>query len=376
MSPLRRDHLSGFARASFLALLGLALLSACAAAATLEVVPAAGQHPIQRALNIARQGDTVLVAPGDYEERITLPSGVTLRSLEGARRTRILGDLRGAVVQVRDADSLTRLEGFTITRGRGSRLPGMRYEGGGGLLAWRAVVRVRDNVFQGNELEVGESSGGAVALWESPAVLERNEFDGNAANRGGGVYARACSLVVIRGNHFVHNRATSFGGAVHLDHATRGLVEANVIERNDAGWGGGMLLGPVTRVQVSGNSFIANHARNWGGGLFMTDCQALVARNLFAENSSDFSGGGFAAGRAGYPDLRCNLGWHNVPQNFYASDSTEVPRLREQFEEDPGLCNFLTGDFHPRPGGPADREPCGLIGALPADCPRLQRIVR
>ena len=110
--------------------------------------------------------------------------------------------------------------------------------------------------------------------------------------------------------------------------------------------------------------------------MFLVDCRPLVTHNLFAENTSDRSGGGLVAGKAAYPDLRCNLGWHNMPQNFYATDSTEVPGFLEQLVADPALCGFLTGDFHPLPGGPADREPCGLIGALPADCPKLQKILR
>jgi hypothetical protein len=354
----------------------LLLASLRAGAATFGVAPAAGAHPIQQALERAQRGDTVLVEAGDFEERIVLPSGVTLRSRDGAASTRILGDLKGPVVLVRDADSLTRMEGFTVTRGRGTLLPGMRHEGGGGLLAWRAAVRLRDNIFLDNQLEVGSGAGGGVALWESPAVLERNSFQGNGANWGGAVYARACSLVVLRDNHFVHNHADAQGGAVHLDHRTCGVLEGNVLEQNDAGWGGAVSLGPLTRVEVRRNTMVANRATQWGGAMFMVDCRALVAHNLFAENNSDYNGGGLVAGKAAYPDLRCNLGWHNVPQNFYASDSTEVPGYPDQLVADPGMCNFLTGDFHPRPGGPADREPCGPIGALPADCPKLQKILR
>jgi hypothetical protein len=374
---MRTSHdLARILRALRLSAFLLALSPLAARAATLTVLPAAGTHPIQHALDRAQRGDTVLVTPGDYEERIVLRSGVTLRSAEGPARTRILGDLRGSVIQAKGVDSLTRLEGFTVTRGKGTRIPEIRYEGGAGLLAWRSAVRIKGNVFLENQLEVGEGAGGAVALWESPAVLEGNEFDGNVAHRGGAVYARQCSLVVIRSNHFIHNTSDAYGGAVNLDHGTRGIVQGNVMERNDAGWGGALLLGEVTLVEVIGNSFVSNHARHWGGGLFMLDCRALVVRNLFAENGSDFGGGGLGSGKAGFPDLRCNLGWHNTPQNFWAAESLEVAGLRDQSEEDPGFCNYLNGDFHPRPGGPANREPCGLIGALPADCPRPPKLVR
>ncbi|MBI5836175.1 MAG: right-handed parallel beta-helix repeat-containing protein [Candidatus Eisenbacteria bacterium] len=357
-----------------------------APAATVEVAPVAGSRSIQRALDRVQPGDTVLVLPGDYEERLVLPSGVTLRSRDGALSTRILGDYRGSVILVRDADSLTRVEGFTVTRGRGTYLPDTPREGGGGLLAFRAAVRVRDNIFVDNVLEIGKGVGGAVALFESPAVLEGNTFEGNSASNGGGLYARACSLVTIRGNRFLRNHADYHGGGVFLDFRTQGLLEANVMDRNDAGWGGGAEIGTLTRVEVRGNTIVANRVEHWGGGLFFLNCRPLVVRNLLAENISANQGGGLVAGRAAYPDLRCNLAWHNTPENFYyaanpteipgSSPPGEIPGAGQQIEEDPGFCNYLNGNFHPRPGGPADREPCGVIGALAPECPRPAKILR
>ncbi len=332
---------------------------------------------IQSALDRAHAGDTVLVLPGTYKGHLAISTGVTMRSRDGADSTRLVGDGLRGILQAVGCDSSTRVEGFTFTEGRGTKLAQLRFEGGGGILAFRSALRVRDNIFFANRLDVGSGVGGGIALFDSPALLERNVFDSNSANQGGALYARGCSLLVVRGNHAVHNNADGDGGAFMFDLNTVGLVEFNVLERNQASWGGGMEIGPVTRMGVVNNTVVANFSRQWGGGIFIVDCRPLVIRNLVAENRSEFKGGGIAGGRSAFPDLRCNLGWHNTPSSFFfGEDSVDVPGIASQVEVDPGFCNYLTGNFHPTPGGPADTEPCGLIGALEADCPKLEKILR
>lgn len=336
-----------------------------------------GGLTIQSALDLARAGDTVLVLPGEYKGHLSIPSGVTLRGRDGSDSTRLVGDGLRGILQAVGCDSSTRVEGFTFTAGRGTKLPQLRLEGGGGILAFKSALRIRDNLFQANRLDVGTGVGGGIALFDSPALLERNVFDANSANQGGALYARGCSLLVVRGNHAVHNNADEDGGAFMFDLNTVGLVEFNVLERNQATWGGGMEVGPVTRLGIVNNTVVANFSRQWGAGIFIVDCRPLLIRNLVAENRSGFKGGGIAAGRSAFPDLRCNLGWHNTPDNyFFVEDSVDVPGSGSQVEADPGLCSFLTGNFHPTPGGPADTEPCGRIGALDADCPKLDKILR
>jgi predicted outer membrane repeat protein len=224
---------------------------------------------------------------------------------------------------------------------------------------------------------VGSGVGGGIALFDSPALLERNVFEANSANQGGALYARGCSLLVVRGNHAVHNAADEDGGAFLFDLHTHGWVEFNVVERNQAAWGGGMSLGRLSGMAVSNNTVVGNYAGQWGGGIFIVDSRPLLVRNLVAENRSNFKGGGIAGGRAAFPDLRCNVAWHNVPNNYLSGeDSTETPGEGAVSEADPLFCNYLAGDFHPSPDGPAANGMCGVVGALPADCPRIQKILR
>ena len=74
------------------------------------VVP--GQHPtIQAAIAAAQSGDTVLVLPGEYAERVTLKPGVTLQG-SGADRTKIKVTSGETAIVTMAANST--LDGFTI----------------------------------------------------------------------------------------------------------------------------------------------------------------------------------------------------------------------------------------------------------------------
>ena len=82
------------------ALGGLVALAALAgrpgtpSAASRGVGPGGSAGAIQSALAASQHGDTVLVEPGEYRERVRIPPGVTLRSRGGAAATRLLADTR------------------------------------------------------------------------------------------------------------------------------------------------------------------------------------------------------------------------------------------------------------------------------------------
>ncbi|MCP5554483.1 MAG: right-handed parallel beta-helix repeat-containing protein [Akkermansiaceae bacterium] len=110
-------------RTSIVQILGVlwALSVGSGSAATLQVP--AGYASIQSAINAAGKGDTILVAPGTYRERLLLKEGITLRSegddtvgtigLKRAELT-ILDFAAGSGAGVAMAAGAT-LDGFTIT---------------------------------------------------------------------------------------------------------------------------------------------------------------------------------------------------------------------------------------------------------------------
>ena len=95
---------------------GLPLVMAASSGSTITVCPsgppACDFQTIQQGLQAAAAGDTVLVAPGDYQGPIELKSHVTLRSSHGKEVTVILAGT-GPIVHAEDVVSAT-IEGFSI----------------------------------------------------------------------------------------------------------------------------------------------------------------------------------------------------------------------------------------------------------------------
>lgn len=370
MGPVNRIPTStGLARPSgrphaWAALFLLALVSAPSSsrAVTLRVSPAGpGFAPLQDALEKARYGDVVLVEPGTYTERIELPSGVTLRSVDGSGTTILRGDGVGSVVLVRDADSLTALDGFTIMGGGALALPEWNASGGGGVVSSRSDVRIRNCVFRANRLPGKKDVGGAIAVFGGHVLIENNRFEGNSANRGGALFIKGVAR--IRGNVFQGNRCMRHGGAILVEKGNA-EIERNIFTNNYAGWGAGVCVSHLTRAVVRRNTFVANRAHQWGGAIFVYDSEPVVERNLMVDNLSDYQGGGFVSGKFAYPVVRNNLGFNNKPVNFvFKEDTLDLRGHSQQLVADPLLDSAWKGDYRPRFGGPAAGRN-GIIGAL------------
>jgi C1A family cysteine protease len=117
---------------------------------------------IQAAIDAAAVLDTVVVAPGTYNEAITLKDDVMVRSSGGASVTTIAQG-SGTVVSSMVLHGLAGLEGFTVD-GLGAAL--------WGLDAWSSDLVVRDCVFTRSTTGANFQLGGS-------ALLDGNLFTGN-----------------------------------------------------------------------------------------------------------------------------------------------------------------------------------------------------
>ena len=75
--------------------------------------PACDYGTIQKGIDAAGAGDTVLVSPGAYAGQVTLKSGVTLASSDGPEATTITA-IEGPVITATQVASAS-LQGFTIS---------------------------------------------------------------------------------------------------------------------------------------------------------------------------------------------------------------------------------------------------------------------
>ncbi|MEZ4238617.1 MAG: right-handed parallel beta-helix repeat-containing protein [Myxococcota bacterium] len=292
---------------------------------------------IEQGIDRAASGDTLLVKPGVYPERLILRGkDLTLRSTDGPEVTTIRDGWQNSLILVDGADAV--VEGFDITSADIKHCVRVRvgsvtlrddvihgcdaYDGlGGGLrtdVGTSAFVdgcRFYDNrahftigaraphiYARGDRLEVrnstfsgGESEGdcGGVMVIGGDNVIEDNWFEGNAAADDGGAF-------------YADGRPTVFPDGTAND-GTQSLVLArNTFVGNVAAdRGGAMFLIGMPQYDIRENVICGNTSADRGGGVYVESWPAdgTFAYNVVQENVSEAGQGGGVFALNGVPAL-------------------------------------------------------------------------
>jgi hypothetical protein len=363
-------------------------------------------------MDLASAGDTVLVHPGEYAERISMESYVSLVSAGGPAVTIlncspeypfyiIYGPCRGGLIR-----------GFTFRGSPGVTATGIYfgcspgepstyvignvfsdfiwYEGGGVVLYNGGGAVIQDNLFQDC---IGWDAGGGVAvLYGSWARIEGNTFTGCYSKVGGAVSCSQGSACEIVGNTMDGNEALQQGGAIFLHECVSGLVEDNLIKHNTCGTTGGGIFVYDGTYEVRRNVLWGNSARD-GGGLGQSLGAVLTCENnTFYGNTAAVDGASARLGgdvpttlvncilsnsvgtsavdciRTPLPSVDCNVFWNNN-DNY-----TGCPPGPHDTTVCPSFCFADFGDFRLCSGSPClpENHPhggiCGLVGAMEEGC--------
>jgi len=270
---------------------------------------------IQACIDSASSGDTVLVGPGIYHERILITSrasGVRIKSETGPHETIIDGaTYRGSVVMIDSAGPGSSLQGFTIRNGEQLRLSG---GWGGGIGCYDSYILVEGNTIIHNSCE--------------PLQLQQVCALGICCVRG---------APVIRRNLVVHNS----GEAMPIK------PTAAVLLSNDAS-------------TVQENTIAYSYGERVEGILVMGS-GASITGNIIAYN------GGYGIrclSGPPYPIPGCNDLWANASGNYYGCDPGNG-----DISQDPEFCNPEHDNFFLCESSPCvDVIGCGQIGAFGVGC--------
>ncbi len=175
---------------------------------------------IQIALDVAIDGDSILVAPGTYVENITIDhKAIALVGTGGREVTTIVGDSAGIPVVsiISNWDIPTVLEGFAITNPAG----------GCGFYGHYDKTTIRNCEFYSC---ASSGLGGGLQFYHTKSLIEDNIIRGNSAAQGGGIGADTPVHPRIAGN-LIYDNSSDVGAGIMLD-GGYSTVERNLIFAN------------------------------------------------------------------------------------------------------------------------------------------------
>ena len=324
-----------------------------------QIICVPKDHPtIQKAIDVARDGDTVLVAPGTYHENLNFcKKALVVQSERGAGLTTIDGGQKDSVVVIDSCPSHhLRLDGFTIRNGRAWA--------GGGISIKNCAPRIENNIITRN----ASCAGAGICASGSGPIIKNNVISANYGAiatpvRGSGISLGSNTFTSFRAeitDNLITGNFADNGGGVFVDSAS-GILSRNVIVGNIANDRiGGIGIFNFSDIEIDHNLIAAN----WAGyeyaaisyGVPSGNTYPRITHNTIVDN---FSQDGIAVYGSGYQDRAVFVG--NIISStaagatgFYCKSSSIPPKppivefnniYTPNGEPYGGACPNLTGVY-------------------------------
>ena len=266
---------------------------------------------IQGGINLATDGDTVLVQPGTYLENINYNGkNIVVGSLiliagdtSYISRTIIDGGQSGSVVTFSSGEGPTAfLQGFTITNG--------------------------------------------------------------STSSGGGIYCNFNSSPVLANVRVIGNSASSWGGGIYCDNGSSpSLLNVTVSGNTVDGNGGGICCRHSSNVTLVNVIVSGNSATGYAGGVCLrgNSNPSLINVTVTGNSAGSYSGGIYS-GNSSHPVLTNTILWNNPPVEIYLESSSLMTATYSDIQDgwvgsgnidaDPLFVDTTSGAYHLQIGSP------------------------
>ena len=262
----KEDHCSR--TALFLLLLALNLTAAFKASAhTLPVGQSQAIKTIQQALQLAQNGDTILVFPGVYKEGAFIIKKSLC--LKGIRMPVLDGEKKYEIVNVQSSN--VTIEGFKLVNSGMSDV----YEMAGVKIGNAGNVIVRNNKFENNFF-------GIYVQYSVKCSITGNVVQSDprpSYQLGNAIHCFKCDSLLI-----ASNKVTGHRDGIYFEFVTHSLIRQNTSEKNNR-YG-------LHFMSSHYNSYIGNTFRNNGAGVAVMYTHGIrMVNNVFEMNTGEASYG-------------------------------------------------------------------------------------
>ncbi|MFH1282158.1 MAG: C25 family cysteine peptidase, partial [bacterium] len=244
------------------------------------VISVPNDYPtIQGAIDVAYDGDTILVTPGVYdinEPIYFMGKTITLKSRDGPEATIIRGNNSEKVITFDGWEGPdTIIDGFTIKNGYTTNT-------GGGIYCIDSSPTIKNNIITNNNAGFGAGIG--CLNNASPTIINNTITDNTADYEGGGIDCYFSSPVITN-NIITENTSNETGGGITCYNASPTITN-NIIDDNSAvDTGGGIDCRNLSSPEIINNT-IVNNAAISGGGLSSINSTPTITNSILWFNEA------------------------------------------------------------------------------------------
>jgi parallel beta-helix repeat protein len=301
-------------------ILAITLVVATAGAGLSTTINVPSEQPtIQTGINVAVNGDTVLVANGTY-------TGDENRDIDFTGKAIVVMSENGPDVTIIDC------EGSPVDSHRG-----FYFHSGENANSVVQGFTIKNGYAHG---DWPQDVGGAIYCGDSSSpTIRGNTITGNEAENGGGaIYCGDSSSPIITGNTITGNASYYWGGGIYCTQSsptiTGNTITGNTSERS----GSGILCTSYSSPRITDNTVTGNMSLVWGAGIW---CYAYSSPDISGNTVSENAFGGIYCVTSSSPTITGNTITDNGGSGISCSSSSS-PTIED---------NTITGNVNETWGG-------------------------
>jgi len=282
---------------------------------------------IQSGIDVANDGDEVLVASGEYviTEPVTFRGkAITVKSEAGHEETTIRmgtpadSERASVVIFENNETAASVIEGFTITNGKGCWVAPLNGSVGGGIYSLASSATVRNCAIVQNSAIGG---GGIVCeATSSPTLIDCIIAENSAgASNVGGLSAVLGASVTLTNCIISKNSSTEYTGGVGCWEGSALILTNCIISENSARLTAGGVMGSAnSSVTMTDCVVTGNKAETGvGGGIHLSESRAELTNCVITRNTAGSGGGGVGCAYASSLSIRNCTIWGNSTTGSY-----------------------------------------------------------